>query len=92
MPIIEADDPRLLWVDIEEAKRFKKGVCTDYTNYWWIVHPTKDCIAFWSPTARIGIYGMPQCNHDEAVTRKIFAAMYPWARVQQISNVCMPWQ
>lgn len=54
----------------DEARNPTKGqYFRRTTNQWWIVHPEKG-LAFYIPAKRVG-YGMPQCNADERITRKI---------------------
>jgi hypothetical protein len=49
---------------------------------WWTFRPGKGLV-FWNPPAgpgqrRHAYYGVPQCNSDEAITRKLVARGLPF--------------
>lgn len=78
------DDPRLVYVPIEDGAKPKNGLCESYVNNWWAVHPTRGLI-FWRASRRVLL--SPQCNANESVARHITAKLWPFAEVRQIPAV-----
>lgn len=76
---IAEDDPRLLFVPLEEATVPPPGLIEHLKAMWWAVHPTKGLVFYDKKTMS------PQCNSNQAISNRL-RAMYPWAEVRFIPS------
>lgn len=81
MTIVPEDDPRLFFTSTEKAITPPAGLIEHLKDRWWVVHPTKGLV-FWDKH-----HMAPQCNSNEAVARRIWEQMYPWAEIKFIPSV-----
>jgi len=75
---IEADDPRLTFVPLEDATVPPPGIIEHLKDRWWAKHPERGLVYFDRQ--------FPQCNANEGTARRL-AEMYPWAEVVFIPSV-----
>jgi len=79
--VVSEDDPRLIFVSIEEATVPPSGLINHIKDHWWAVHPTKGLI-FWHQRHRA-----PQCNSNKHTARRLQQQFYPWAECRFIPSV-----
>lgn len=77
----ELTEDDFVFIPIPEATAPPKGFIEHLENRWWSTHPAKG-LAFYNPKKRngrrsMGGYGSPQCNPNEAMTRRR-AQGKPW--------------
>ncbi len=82
--MVEPNDPRLVFVSLEEAAIAPDGLCQHYKDRWWSYDPERGVI-FWKPERRS--LSFPQCNSNEYAARYHGERMYPWAEIKFISSV-----
>ena len=71
-----------VWLTREEAEKPVGGLCMVFIDYWWAVD--KDGrVAFFNPRLGNGKrrardnFVSPQCNHSEAISRKVAQSCAP---------------
>ena len=91
MSIIAEDDPRLVFIPIENAQK-ATGLCDIRDNYWCLVHPTKGIILWQLERKRHGniLGSILQGNRTRSITQMVQQKLYPWAEVQLIERVIIP--
>lgn len=72
---IEADDPKLVFVRLEEAVVPPPGIIEHLRDRHWIAHPERG-LAFFKSGGLLS----PLCNADPAIVQR-FKPTYPWAEV-----------
>lgn len=92
--MVEVNDKHLFWVQVSEdsfPNEAPSGIYTVYRNFWWVMHPTKEEVAFWRTKAH-KLSGLlhPQANQCVNVATTVRDRMYPWARVVQVPIVIQP--
>jgi len=78
---IHEDDPRLVYVSLDELATPKAGIVRSLINDWWSVHPTRGAI-FYKADKRSS--PAPQCNQNEQTAKLLASKLYPFAQVQQV--------
>lgn len=78
------DSPRLRFVSLGDLALPPAGLCWHYKDQWWAVDPQRGLI-FWQQ--RNSMWRSPQCNRQEAATRKLVAKFYPWAEVRFFESI-----
>jgi hypothetical protein len=86
MTTLAEDDPRLVFIPIEVAIIPPGGIIMHMKDRWWAKHPEKGLI-FWKPNKRHPHPGAPQCNSSEAMTKRLWELMYPWAEIVFVPSV-----
>jgi hypothetical protein len=89
---IDENDPRLVFVPIEQLAESPGGIVEHIMDCWWQVHPdpTKGAV-FWNPRPDkyvIG-YGIPECDNEKSAAEKRHQK-YPWAEIRFIPDVYCP--
>ena len=83
MPI-EADDPRLKFVPLDQLTTPPPGLIEHLKDRFWIVHPDKGAV-FGNPDKK-GRDMSPQCNSNKDCVEAVFINMYPWAEIKFIQS------
>jgi hypothetical protein len=86
--MIEPDDKKLNFIDIEKATTARDGYLV-ITNRFWSVCPDRGVI-FFKPKPTGSSYGAPQCNSDERLAEDTRKRLYPWAETKFIPAVFVP--
>jgi len=82
------DDPRLVFVPLDEAAKPVSGLCEVWVDRWWSVHPEKGLVFYRSGAGRRNSYLSAQCNPSERIARKFTEDLYgDWAECRQIPAV-----
>ncbi len=82
---VEKDDPRLVFIPLEDAIVAPDGLCNHFKDHWWSYDPERGLI-FWSPNTR-HTHRFPQCNGREHTARSLQERMYPWAETKFVPSV-----
>lgn len=80
------DDPRLVFVPIEEAVIPPPGLIDHIKDRWWAHHPTKGLVFYKSGPPKSSFLS-PQCNASEEIAKRLLKHMYPWAELKFVPNV-----
>ena len=83
MPV-EANDPRLKFVPIDQLTTPPPGLIEHLKDRFWIVHPDKGAV-FWNADKK-GRDLSPQCNSNKDCAEAVFIKMYPWAEIKFIPS------
>ncbi len=78
---MDADDKNLSYIPLDRVTA-TQGLVQALHDRWWSVHPERGVVIY----RRFS----PQCNMNEAISRKLTEKMYPWADVRQIPLVLVP--
>jgi hypothetical protein len=80
---IEENDPKLVFVPLEEATTPPAGLIEHLKDRWWAIHPEKGLIFYkaynGNPSA--------QCNPSETTSRALNEKLYPWAEIKFVPSV-----
>lgn len=61
---------RWRFLPLEQATSNPKGgICQVIRDNWWLVHPEKGLLFFWSQGTK-GL-GSPRCNRSESIVRRV---------------------
>jgi len=83
---VDIEDPRWIWLPIEDAEQAYDGDRV-FMDKWWIC--THKGLAFWSANRKRS-FAHPQCNNNEVVATTIRNKLYPWAEVRKYHKVYVP--
>jgi len=78
------------WLPWDEAERGPdRGFCMVVSNNWWITHPEKGLLFFWSRGTK-GL-GSPQCNPNESLSRRLGdMSNTPGSEIRFVKRVFVP--
>ncbi len=84
----DPDDKRLSYVPLDVLRQPPEGrYIQHFASCWWVVHPERGVLLWHHPGSG---HGVPQCNRDGVLARRIQEKLYPWADLIQIEHAYLP--